>query len=204
MIMSLREDHTFGTSPGKPTPRACIASNDYGLGKIVEAFSRSLYWKETAIFVIEDDAQDGADHVDAHRTVSLVISPYTRSGKVVSTFYNTVSLLRTMELILGLPPMSQYDAAAAPMYDCFQSTPDLTPYTAIKPSVDMNEVNRKTAYGAKESAKMDFSGPDLMTEKQVAQLNRILWVTAKGTKVPYPAFSRSRTSSRTSEREEKD
>lgn len=186
MIMSLREDHTFGTSPGNPTPRACIASNDYGLAKIVEAFSKSKYWKETAIFVIQDDAQDGPDHVDAHRTVAMVISPYTRTGKVVSTFYNTTSLLRTMELILGLPPMSQYDASATPMYDCFQQKPDLTPYTAIAPRVNINELNTRLAYGAAESEKIDFSGPDQMTGEQVAALNRILWVSMKGEKSVCP------------------
>jgi YVTN family beta-propeller protein len=187
MIMSLREDHTEGTTPGAFTPKACVASNDLGVGKIVEAFSRSRYWKETAIFIIQDDAQDGPDHVDAHRTEALVISPYTRRGRVDSTFYTTTSMLRTMELILGLPPMSQYDAAATPMYNAFASRPDLTPYTLRPARVDLMEKNGQHAYGARESLEMDFSGPDRLTARQVDQLNRILWHSIKGSRVPYPS-----------------
>ena len=125
--MSLGEDHTTGTRPGTFTPQACVASNDLALGRIVEAVSHSKYWPETAIFVIEDDAQNGPDHVDAHRTVGLVISPYTRRKHLDSTQYSTVSMLRTIELILGLPPLSQYDAAARPMFASFTDKPDLTP-----------------------------------------------------------------------------
>lgn len=190
MIMTLREDHTSGTSPGKPTSRACVASNDQGVGKVVEALSHSKFWKETAIFVIEDDAQDGPDHVEAHRTTAYVISPYTRTGKVDSTHYMTVSLLRTMELILGLPPMSQYDAAAPPMYNAFSNKPDLTPYTLRPATFDINETNTKVAYGAAESEKMDFSVPDKLTAAQVETLNRILWHSIKGSNTPYPALTR--------------
>lgn len=186
MIMSLREDHTEGTTPGRPTPVANVASNDLGVGKIVDACSHSKYWKEMAIFIIQDDAQDGPDHVDAHRTEALVISPYSRKRGVDSTFYNTTSMLRTMELILGLPPMSQYDAAAAPMYACFGDKPDLTPYTAKPAQVDVMAKNGQTAYGAKESSLMDFSGPDRLTKSQVDALNRILWHSVKGANVPYP------------------
>ena len=114
IVMSLGEDHTSGTSPGAFTPQACVASNDLALGRLVEAVSHSKYWPETAIFVIEDDAQNGPDHVDAHRTIGLVISPYTKRKQLDSTQYTTVSMLRTIELILGLPPLSQYDAAAQP------------------------------------------------------------------------------------------
>src|ERR1019366_1948433 len=116
IVMSLGEDHTAGTKAGEFTPKACVASNDLALGRLVEAVTQGKYWKETAIFVIEDDAQNGPDHVDAQRTVGLVISPYTRRGVVDSTQYSTVSMGRTMGLILGLPPLSQYDAAARPMY----------------------------------------------------------------------------------------
>ena len=119
MIMSLGEDHTTGTRPGTYTPRACVASNDLALGRIVEAVTKSKYWPEIAIFVIEDDAQNGPDHVDAHRTIGLVISPYTKRKYLDSTQYSTVGMIRTMELILGLPPLSQYDAAARPMFDSF-------------------------------------------------------------------------------------
>ncbi|MBC7808402.1 MAG: SMP-30/gluconolactonase/LRE family protein [Akkermansiaceae bacterium] len=190
MIMDLPEDHTNGTRPGAFTPRACVASNDLGVGKIVEACSRSKFWKEMAIFVIEDDAQAGPDHVEAHRTTAFVISPYTRTGKVDSTHYSTVSLLRTMELILGIPPMSQYDAAATPMYNAFTNKPDLTPYTLQAPRIDLNVKNETVAHGAAESSAMDFSGPDLLTSVQVDALNRILWHSIKGTHVPYPAIHR--------------
>jgi hypothetical protein len=190
MIMALREDHTDGTQPGKFTPPACVASNDQGVGKIVDACSKSKFWKEMAIFIIEDDAQDGPDHVDAHRTTAFVISPYTRTGKVDSTQYTTVSLLRTMELILGLPPMSQYDAAAVPMYNAFTNKPDFTPYDNIPPRINLEERNTQTAYGAAESDRIDFSRPDNMTAGQVDTLNRILWHSIKGADFPYPGTVR--------------
>ncbi len=133
MVMSLGEDHTTGTRPGTFTPRACVASNDVALGKIVEAVTQSKFWPEFAIFVIEDDAQNGPDHVDAHRTVGLVVSPYTRRKALDSSQYSTVSMLRTIELILGLPPLSQFDAAARPMFASFTDKPDLTPYHAEPP-----------------------------------------------------------------------
>ena len=129
IVMSLGEDHTTGTKPGTFTPEACVASNDLALGRIVEAVSNSKLWPETAIFVIEDDAQNGPDHVDAHRTVGLVISPYTKRGSLDSTQYSTAGMIRTMELILGLPPLSQYDAAATPMFASFTDKADLTTYT---------------------------------------------------------------------------
>jgi YVTN family beta-propeller protein len=187
MIMDLREDHTEGTRADAFTPQACGASNDLGVGKIVEACSHSKYWKEMAIFIIEDDVQDGPDHIEAHRTEALVISPYTRRHRVDSTFYTTTSLLRSMELILGLPPMSQYDAAATPMYNAFTNIPDLTPYKALPAQTDVMAKNTRLAYGAKQSQQMDFSGPDRLTAVQVDQLNRILWHSIKGTKTPYPS-----------------
>jgi YVTN family beta-propeller protein len=190
-IMALREDHTEGTSPGKFTPRACVASNDLGVGKIIEALSTSRFWKETAVFIIQDDAQDGPDHVDAHRTTAFVVSPYTHYGKVDSTAYTTCSLLRTMELILGLPPMSEYDAAAPPMYNAFAGKPNLTPYTARPTQIDLQEKNPTTAFGAVASSKMDFSKPDQLTAAQVAELNRILWVTNTKPGTPYPGSIRS-------------
>src|SRR5204863_804172 len=128
IILRLPNDHTYGTRVGKPTPRALVADNDLALGMVVEAVTKSKFWKETAIFVLEDDAQNGPDHVDAHRSVALVISPYTKRKFVDSTLYSTTSMLRTMELILGLRPMSQFDAAARPMYSSFTAKPDATPY----------------------------------------------------------------------------
>jgi YVTN family beta-propeller protein len=185
-VMALSEDHTRGTTPGAFTPKACVASNDLAVGKIIEALSKSRFWKEMAVFIIEDDAQNGPDHVDAHRTVGLVISPYTRRAKVGSTFYTTVSFLRTMELILGLPPMSQYDAAATPMYNAFQTKPDLTPYTVCQPRTDLAAKNAPTAYGAALSKKLNFSAPDLLTEQDEDTLNRVLWHSIKGKDSPYP------------------
>src|SRR5262245_16171126 len=183
IVMSLPEDHTTGTTPDTYVPQACVASNDVALGRLVEAVSKSRYWKETAIFVIEDDAQNGPDHVDAHRTVGLVISPYTKRGHVDSTQYATVSMVRTMELILGLPPLSQYDAAARPMHESLAVTPDLRPYTHLPARVDLEKKNTRMAYGADRSSKMDFSEVDLIDD---FELNEILWHAIKGPDAPVP------------------
>src|SRR4029079_2707756 len=130
-IMSLGEDHTRGTKPGQFTPNASVASNDTALGQIVQAAMRSRFWNEMAIFVIEDDAQNGPDHVDAHRTAGLVISPFCKRGYVDSTLYTTASMIRTMELILGLPPLTQYDAGATPMFDSIQKGAHSRSYTLV-------------------------------------------------------------------------
>ena len=151
-IIRLPNDHTNGTSAGAPTPRAMIAENDLALGRIVEAVSKSAYWKDSAIFVLEDDAQDGPDHVDAHRSVALVASPFARRGVVDSTLYTTAGMLRTMELILGLPPMSQYDAAATPMYNTFTTTPTATSFALRPARIKLDERNRAGAPGAAASA----------------------------------------------------
>jgi hypothetical protein len=183
IVMSLGEDHTDGTRTGAFTPQACVASNDLALGRIVEHVSHGPLWKETAIFVIEDDAQNGPDHVDAHRTVGLVVSPYTKRKHIDSTQYATVSMIRTMELILGLPPLSQYDAAARPMFDCFTDTADATPYKHAPAEIDLNAVNGKTAYGAERSNKMDFSEYDKIDD---FELNEILWHAVMGVDAPEP------------------
>lgn len=183
IVMSLGEDHTEGTRPGAPTPQACVASNDLALGKLVEAVSRSKYWPEIAIFVIEDDAQNGPDHVDAHRTVGLVIGPHVRRKHLDSTQYSTVSMLRTMELILGLPPLSQFDAAATPMFESFNNAADLAPYTHLPARIDLNATNTKLAYGAERSSKMDFSEYDKIDD---FELNEILWRSIKGKDAPLP------------------
>jgi hypothetical protein len=183
MVMSLGEDHTQGTKPGAPTPQACVASNDLALGRLVEAISRSKYWPETAIFVIEDDAQNGPDHVDAHRTIGLVISPYVRRKSLDSTQYSTCSMLRTMELILGLPPMSQFDAAATPMFETFTDKADLAPYKHEPARIDLEVVNTRLAYGAERSSKMDFSEYDRIDD---FELNEILWRAIKGKDAPLP------------------
>jgi hypothetical protein len=183
IIMSLGEDHTFGTTPGAYTPQACVASNDLALGRLVDAVTNSKLWPQTAIFVIEDDAQNGPDHVDAHRTVGLVLSPYTKRGHVDGTQYSTVSMIRTIELILGLPPLSQYDAAARPMFASFTDKADLTAYKHELARIDLTAVNAKTAYGAKRSSRMDFSEYDRIDD---FELNEILWCAIKGADAPIP------------------
>ncbi len=183
-IVRLPNDHTSGTRVGKPTPRAAVADNDLALGMLVEGVSTSKFWAETAIFVIEDDAQNGPDHVDAHRTVGLVISPYTKRKFVDSTMYSTTSLLRTMELILGLKPMSQFDAAARPMYHSFTAKPDLTSYGHVVPQVDLNEVNKPGAFGAKLSERFDLTKEDRADD---LLFNEVIWRSVKGPNSKMPA-----------------
>jgi DNA-binding beta-propeller fold protein YncE len=183
-VVRLPNDHTIGTRADKSTPSVMVADNDLALGRVVEAVSKSKFWPKTAIFVIEDDAQNGPDHVDAHRSVSLVISPYCKRGHVDSTMYSTSSLLRTMELILGLKPMSQFDAAAAPMYNSFRSDPDLRAYTHRKPQVDWNAKNGVNAFGAAISEKMDMAKEDAADD---ILFNDIIWRSVKGADKPMPA-----------------
>jgi DNA-binding beta-propeller fold protein YncE len=183
-ILRLPNDHTSGTKLGAPTPRAQVADNDLALGMVIEAVSKSKFWKETAIFVVEDDAQNGPDHVDAHRAVALVISPYTKHKHVDSTMYSTSSMLRTMELILGLKPMSQFDAAARPMYQAFQADPDSTAYEPVKPAVDLKEKNEATAWGAKVSEKFNLAKEDAADD---LLLNEVVWRSVKGAHSPMPA-----------------
>lgn len=182
-IVRLPNDHTAGTRVGMPTPTAYLADNDLALGMLVEAVSQSKFWKQTAIFVVEDDAQNGPDHVDAHRTVALVISPYTKRRFVDSTLYSTSSMLRTIELILGLKPMSQFDAAARPMYNSFQSQPDFTPYKHEVPQVNMQEVNKPTAWGADRSARFNLSKEDAADD---ILFNEVIWKAVKGPDSPMP------------------
>ena len=141
-IVRLGNDHTSGTASNKYTPIAAVGDNDLALGMFVEAVSQSKFWRETAIFVVEDDAQNGSDHVDAHRTIAFAISPYVKRRSVDSTMYSTSSMLRTMELILGLKPMSQFDAAAIPMFNSFTSKPDFTPYKLRPAQVDLSARNK--------------------------------------------------------------
>ncbi len=184
MVMSLGEDHTVGLSAGQPTPWAAVASNDLALGKIVDAVSHSKFWGTTAIFVIEDDAQAGPDHVDAHRTVGLVISPYIRRRSVDHTFYTTSSFLRTMELLLGLPPMTQYDAGATPVMKPFSDRPDLTAYTVIPAKTDIAALNPKRTPAARASARLNFNDYDKVDPDT---LNRMLWKSLRCS--PYPGTS---------------
>ena len=182
-VMRLPRDHTAGTRVGSVTPRSMVADNDLALGRIVDAISHSRYWKESAIFVLEDDAQNGPDHVDAHRSVLLVASPFVRRGAVDHTLYTTTGVLRTIELVLGLPPMSQYDAAATPLYNAFVAQPDTRPYAVLAARIPIDERNKAGAPGAAESAAMDFSAPDLAPD---LLLNEVIWKSVKGAQAVMP------------------
>lgn len=185
MIMSLPEDHTAGTRPGAFTPQAMVANADLAVGQLVERLTKSPYWPETAIFMIEDDAQNGPDHVDARRTIGLVVSPYTKRKFVDSTLYTTSAMLRSIELLLGFPPMTQYDAAALPMYNSFTINADLTPYTAIAPKIDVSAKNTELAWGAQASMEMNL---DEVDQAPMFALNEIIWKSVRGadSEMPLP------------------
>ncbi len=187
-IMRLPNDHTYGTAKGRLTPHAYLAQNDYALGLIVQTISHSKYWKSSIIFVLEDDAQDGSDHVDAHRSTLLVISPYVKRHYVDHTMYSTSGVLKTMELILGLPPMTQYDLSATPILFSIQDKPDTTPYNVISPLIDIHAKNMADAYGSEASEKMNFAKEDAAPEDE---LNEIIWKSVKGRNSVMPAPVRS-------------
>jgi hypothetical protein len=192
IVMRLGNDHTSGTTPGGPTPKSLVADNDLALGRMIEAVSHSAYWDDTAFFLLEDDAQNGADHVDAHRSVALVVSKYSpRAGDggpfVDSRFYSTVSVVRTMETLLGVPPMNNNDAFSSMIGTLFTGAGDQAPYTADCSNRDNGLIytaNQRTAPGARESSKMDFSHED---RADPAKLNVILWKDAMGDR-PVPAL----------------
>lgn len=183
----LGNDHTSGARVGAPTPTAHVADNDLAVGRFVEHLSKSPIWKESAVFVLEDDAQNGADHVDAHRSPALVISPYTKRNHVEHTMYSTSGMLRTIELILGLPPMSQYDAAATPMFACFTNTPTLTPYTHRPATVDLDAKNTAMTEPARQSEKIDLRYADRVDDRL---FNEIIWKAIKGENAVMPAPKR--------------
>ena len=193
-ILWLPNDHTSGTKPGSPTPEAQVADNDLALGQIISAVSHSQYWKDTCIFAIEDDPQYGWDHVSGYRTTAYVASAYTRRGAVVNTQYNHTSLLRTMELILGLPPMNQFDATATPMFDCFTNTPDFAAFDAVTNNVQLDQMNpsakeikdSQLRRDAMASARLPLDKPDQCSEDV---LNRILWHATRGPSDPYPDWA---------------
>jgi YVTN family beta-propeller protein len=191
-MMRLSNDHTAGLAPGKPTPQFFVADNDYAIGRLAEAVSNSPYWKDTAIFMVEDDAQDGPDHVDAHRSVALVISAYNRPGALVHEFHSTVSLIRTMEILLGLEPMNQLDASAVPM-DLFQSETDLRPFKALFPEVALDNLVSKprgdvaTRKWIRRTAEQDMTHAD-MADPGV--LNQIIWFSVRRESAPMPEVAR--------------
>ncbi len=187
-MVRLPNDHTSGTATNKLTPTACVGDNDLALGMVIEAITRSKFWPQTAVFVVEDDAQNGPDHVDAHRTIAYVISPYVKRASVDSTMYSTSSMLRTMELILGLRPMSQFDATALPMFKSFHARADLRPYKALPVTVDLLERNPRTAWGADLSQKMDFTKEDAADD---IVLNEVIWRSVRGPNSPMPGPTRA-------------
>jgi YVTN family beta-propeller protein len=183
-IMHLPNDHTLGTRPGRPTPRAMVADNDLALGRLVDVVSHSRFWPETAIFVLEDDAQDGPDHIDAHRSVLLVASPYVRHGFVEHAHFSTASVLKTIEQILGLPSLTYFDDRAPSLFADFEAQPVLGGYTALSPQISLDEVNQIDAPGAQESERWDFTHPDRAPEQE---LNRVIWKSVKGKDSEPPA-----------------
>jgi hypothetical protein len=186
IVLRLGNDHTSGTAAGQIAPLSAVADNDYALGMIVEGLSKSRFWNETAIFVLQDDAQNGADHVDSHRSPAFVISPYAKRRVVDSTMYNTTSMLRTMELLLGLRPMTQFDAASRPMAATFQAKPDPTPFTAEKPRISLEDRNPANAPGALASNRMNFEEADRIDDDE---LNDILWRAVRNDTPPPPVRS---------------
>ena len=181
-VMRFPNDHTTGLKNGFPTPQFMVADNDYAVGRLVEAVSSSPYWKDTAIFLVEDDAQAGPDHVDSHRSVGLAISAYNRPGTLIHKFHSTVSMIRTIELLLGIAPMNQLDASAIPM-DIFEETPDLAPYKAVLPTIAADNLmthkpkDKATAEWMKKSDRQNFAHAD-MADPQV--LNAIIWFACTG------------------------
>jgi YVTN family beta-propeller protein len=181
-VVRFPNDHTTGIKKGFPTPQFMVADNDYAVGRLVEAISSSAYWKDTAIFIVEDDAQAGPDHVDSHRSPALVISAYNKPGALIHKFHSTVSMIRTMEMLLGIAPMNQLDASAVPM-DIFQETPDLTPYKAVLPTIALDNLltekpkDKATAEWMKKSLRQNFAHAD-MADPQT--LNDIIWFACRG------------------------
>ena len=194
VIICLPQDHTSGTDPRCPTPAACVADNDLALGRIVEALSKSRFWPKMAIFAIEDDPQDGWDHVSGYRTTVYVAGPHVKRGATVSTRYNTTSILRTIGQILGMPPLNQFDASATPMTDCFTDVADPTPFVARPATVPLDQMNADPKAildpvlkaGALASAAMNFREVDKAPEDA---LNRVLWHAMKGSAAPYPSWA---------------
>ncbi len=193
-ILALPNDHTVGTKPGMPTPASTVADNDLALGQLVEAVSKSSFWKTTCIVTIEDDPQAGWDHVSGYRTVCLVASPYTKRGKVISTHYNQPGLIRTIGLILGFPPLNQMDAGSTPLRDCFTGEPDFTPYQSVPNQTPLEQLNpiastiqdpAQRAF-AEASDRLPLDRVDACDEDE---LNRILWHAMRGVEVEYPRWA---------------
>ena len=182
--LRISDDHTSGLQRGQYSPIAAVADNDLAVGRIIAHLSQSPIWKESVVFILEDDAQAGPDHVDAHRSPAYVVGPYVKRNAIIHTMYSTSGMLRTIELILGLPPMSQYDAAALPMYECFTAQPDLASYTLIPAMVDINERNVANNESSRRSAKFDLTKEDAVPDKE---MNEVIWKAVKGETAVMPA-----------------
>ncbi len=181
-------DHTEGLRVGRPTPFAHVADNDYAVGLFIEYLSKSPVWKNSVVFIIEDDAQNGPDHVDAHRSTAYVVGPHVKRGYVDHTMYSTSGMLRTMELILGLPPMSQYDAAAMPMWRCFTPQANLSGFSALPPNIDLTETNQKVNALSRLSETFDFTKEDMAPD---VAFSEVIWKAVKGEHSIMPAPRRS-------------
>lgn len=184
----ISNDHTSGQKKGAYTPLAAVADNDLAVGRFLEHLSHSPIWKESVVFILEDDAQNGPDHVDAHRSPIFVAGPYVKRDTVIHTMYSTSGVLRTIELILGLPPMSQYDAAAEPLYKCFTDKPDFTPYVCKPANIDLNERNIADNASSRKSATFNFAHEDAVPD---LELNEVVWKSVKGEGSEMPAPKRS-------------
>jgi hypothetical protein len=190
VILTLNSDHTNGTRPGSPSPKAMVADDDLALGRIVEGISKSRFWAHSLILVTEDDAQDGVDHVDGHRTLALAVGPSIRRNQVDSNNYNHLSLIRTIQEIFRIPQRTRYLAAARAMTSMFTADPDTKPFEHLVPEQAIDEMNPplkalagRRLWAAKQSAAMNFKDLDDVPEET---LNRILWWDAKGYDTPYP------------------
>jgi len=194
VLICLPGDHTSGTRAGWPTPRAAVADNDLAFGQIIEALSHSNFWREMVIMAIEDDPQNGFDHISGYRTTAYLAGPYVKRGEVIKTNYNTTSFLRTIEQILGLTPMNQFDAAASPMFDCFTSQADFRPFMPVANRIPLDELNPRPEdiqnqllkKNALVSARLNFKIIDACPE---TVLNKIIWHSVKGPEVPYPDWA---------------
>ncbi|UKT65878.1 bifunctional YncE family protein/alkaline phosphatase family protein [Pedobacter mucosus] len=186
--LRISNDHTSGQKIGKVSPLAAVADNDLAVGRILEHLSKSSVWKESVVFILEDDAQNGSDHVDAHRSPAYVVGPYVKKNTVVHTMYSTSGFLRTMELILGLPPMSQYDAAAVPLFECFTNKPDFSPYRLIKPLINLDTRNIAVNESSKRSEMFNLAKEDAAPD---LDLNEVIWKSIKGEQSIMPAPKRS-------------
>ena len=200
-VIRLPNNHTAGARLGMPTPRAMVAENDLAVGKLIEHISHSPIWGASAIFILEDDAQNGPDHVDAHRSTAFIASPFAKRNTTVSTMYSTASMLRTMELILGLPPMSQYDAAATPMWECFTPSPDLTPFVSLDATYDIHEMNVEESRISRLSDEFNLEVMDAAPDHLFSE---VIWKAVRGLESEMPAPVRSAFILQQTEEEERD